>query len=503
MKIKSLFRNSFFSLLSQVVLLIFGFLSQRAMNLYMGSELVGMNGIISNVISILSVTELGISTAIVYHLYSALARNDEDEIAALMNLYRKAYYLFAAVILAIGAPLTPFIHLFMKNDTYSLGYIRILYLLWLLRSVASYPLAYKRSLLIADQKEYIVSVVTMLANVFNYSAVILFVMLTGRYLPALGLSIAAEVGLNLWVSQYVDRKYPFLKKKRKETPPREIVDKILSDLKNVFASKLSLNLLNCTDNLIISGFISVVTVGLFSNYCLVTRSISNIVRALSKSIQPTIGHLFVEDDKEKDCNALRQVTFLFFCIMSIAACGLYALIDPFVCDIWLGESFVLERPVVLMAIITFFVQGMGFPLEIVMGVSGLFRQERNLSIITAVVNLVVSLALAVPLGVTGVLLGTLLSYSIQIVYRIVVFFRIYAGASCRRYVLDFVEYGVLAAIQMMAASLVTGVLYHRSLGTFVLSGVACIIISVGINAVVFCKSWKMKSIARLVQSLRR
>ena len=81
MRIKNLFRNSFFSMLSQFALLILGFFSQRAMNLYMGAELVGMNGVISNVINILSVTELGISTAIVYHLYGALARKDEAEIA--------------------------------------------------------------------------------------------------------------------------------------------------------------------------------------------------------------------------------------------------------------------------------------------------------------------------------------------------------------------------------------------------------------------------------------
>ena len=95
MKIKSLFKNSFFSLLSQLILLLFGFLSQRAMNLYLGTELVGMNGVISNVIAMLSVTELGISTAIVYHLYSALVNKDEQGIAALMNLYRKAYLLTA------------------------------------------------------------------------------------------------------------------------------------------------------------------------------------------------------------------------------------------------------------------------------------------------------------------------------------------------------------------------------------------------------------------------
>ena len=105
MKIKSLFKNSFFSLLSQLILLLFGFLSQRAMNLYLGTELVGMNGVISNVIAMLSVTELGISTAIVYHLYSALVNKDEQEISTLMNLYRKAYYMFAVILAVLGLSL--------------------------------------------------------------------------------------------------------------------------------------------------------------------------------------------------------------------------------------------------------------------------------------------------------------------------------------------------------------------------------------------------------------
>lgn len=104
-------------MLSQFALLILGFFSQRAMNLYMGAELVGMNGVISNVINILSVTELGISTAIVYHLYGALARKDEAEIASLMNLYRKAYHVFAVLVFAAGMAVLPFIHLFNDKIT--------------------------------------------------------------------------------------------------------------------------------------------------------------------------------------------------------------------------------------------------------------------------------------------------------------------------------------------------------------------------------------------------
>ena len=140
MRIKNIFKNSFFSLLSQFILLILGFFSQRAMNLYMGKELVGMNGVISNVIAMLSVTELGVCTAIVYHLYWAIAQEDKKEIAALMNLYRRAYHIFALVITALGMLLFPFIHLFMRNELYSVTYIRVLYGLWLLRFPICFPI---------------------------------------------------------------------------------------------------------------------------------------------------------------------------------------------------------------------------------------------------------------------------------------------------------------------------------------------------------------------------
>ncbi|MFR8449220.1 MAG: lipopolysaccharide biosynthesis protein [Fusicatenibacter saccharivorans] len=226
MRIKNLFRNSFFSMLSQFALLILGFFSQRAMNLYMGAELVGMNGVISNVINILSVTELGISTAIVYHLYGALARKDEAEIASLMNLYRKAYHVFAVLVFAAGMAVLPFIHLFMKNNSYSLSYIRVLYAMWLVRTVLSYLLTYRKSLLIADQKEYIASITGLILNVVSYLAIILLVTWEQNYLLALGIGTVTEVVLNIWISWYVEQKYPFLRQRRKEKSTSSLTKRI-------------------------------------------------------------------------------------------------------------------------------------------------------------------------------------------------------------------------------------------------------------------------------------
>ncbi len=216
MRLKNAFRNSFFSILSQIVLIIVGFFSQRVMNLRMGEELVGMNGVFSNVIAILSVSELGISTAVVYHLYKALAEKDEGEIAALMNLYRKAYYIFAVAITALGIAVLPVVHYFLKENSFTLGYIRIVFFLWLARTVLSYLLSYRRSILIADQKEYIVSIVTLTANVLNYLSVIIILELIQNYILVLLINIFVEAVLNIWISCYVNRTYPFLKKMYKK-----------------------------------------------------------------------------------------------------------------------------------------------------------------------------------------------------------------------------------------------------------------------------------------------
>ena len=146
MRLKNIFKNSFYSMISQAALLLLGFFSQRVMNLYIGKELVGLNGVISNVINMLSVTELGVSTAIVFYLYSALAQKDEERIAALMNLYRKAYHIFALVVSGLGVILLPFIHLFMNESSYTIGYIRFLYGIWLAKTVLSYLLSYKNQI---------------------------------------------------------------------------------------------------------------------------------------------------------------------------------------------------------------------------------------------------------------------------------------------------------------------------------------------------------------------
>lgn len=504
MRLKSAIKNSFFGVLGQVALIVVGFFCQRTMNLLLGAELVGMNGVISNVIAILSVSELGIATAVVYNLYSAIAGRDEQRIAGLMNLYRKAYLIFAMVIFGLGMGVLPFIHRIMKETTFSLGYIRLLFFLWLVRTVLSYLLSYKRSILIADQKEYLVSITSLVVNVLNYSLTIVILELSGNYVSALAVNMVIEAVSNLWIAAYVNRKYPFLKRLRKAPLEHTIVERVMDNIKNIFVTRLFTKLLLSTDKIIVSSMITTVTAGLYSNYCLVTQSVVNIMVALSGALKPTLGNLFLEEDRDKEVRVLRQITFLFFLLVSVASVCVFCLITPFVRDIWLNGEYLMGMGFVAANVGQFFFTAIGLPLESVMSVTGLFHKERNIAVVTTLVNLVLSLLLVGSLGAAGIALGTIAAYLVQIGCRMGVFFKEYVKRPVLVYLADLVQYAALTAAETVLIYPLTLRLYRGGLfGLLVIGGMAAAL-TLGADLLLYCRSWKLRSVLNLAkQAIRR
>ncbi len=502
MRIKNAVRNSFFSIVSQIILIVVGFFCQRVMNLRLGEELVGMNSVISNIIALLSVTELGISVAVVFHLYRAVAEDNKTQIAALMNLYRKAYYVFAAAIALLGLAVLPFVPLFLKENSFTLSYIRIIYGLWLLRTVASYLLSYKRSILIADQKEYIVSVCTLLINSLNYVVIIVIVEFTRNYILALALNVLLEFGINLWLNHYIDKKYPFIKAMKNALLQKEIVTKIWQDIKNIFVTRLSAKLLLSTDSLIMSSFINVAVVGLYANYTMITQSLTNIVVACSNALQPTVGNMFIEKDHEKEYGVLRQITFLFFVFASFASVSLFALMTPFVTDIWLDAEYALGIEIIVWCVINFFTNTMCMPLNMMMGVTGLFDKERNISMIAAIVNIVLSLILVVPLGIPGVLLGTFIAYLVQFLYRAEILIRRYMNKNYFSYMFEVLQYAVLTIIEVALVAVCKQKLYAvGSIRGFLLLIGICVLLPNALNFLLFFRSWRFRSIWNMMKEL--
>ena len=173
MRTKYSIYNSISSLISSSTTMLLGFIAQAIFIRILGYEYLGLNGLFTNVITMLSFFELGMGNAIVYNLYKPIADNDEKKIKALMNFYKKAYNVIALLVFGVGIIILPFIKVFVGEVTVDVN-LYLVYLLFLLSTVSTYLISYKRSLLYANQKNYIVNIIhTIYMILLNISQLVI------------------------------------------------------------------------------------------------------------------------------------------------------------------------------------------------------------------------------------------------------------------------------------------------------------------------------------------
>lgn len=175
MRTKNSIKNIIVALIGQIAGIILQFLTRRVFISMMSQELLGVNSVFANLLAVLSLAEMGIGSAITFSLYKPLAEHDNKQIASIMTFYKHVYRIIAIVVLLFGAAIIPFFPLIIKEK---IDGLLMYYVLYLTSSVASYLCAYKRTLIIADQKSYI-------SSIYRYSYIVILnitqILLLKRY----------------------------------------------------------------------------------------------------------------------------------------------------------------------------------------------------------------------------------------------------------------------------------------------------------------------------------
>ena len=153
---KNVLRASFVGATCNLINTILGFIYRTIFIKVLSSSYLGINGLFSNILQILSFADLGISTAIVYRFYEPISKNDVTKVGQLMNFFKKVYNGVASIILVAGLSLLPFLNQFIKESSEIPSDINLqeVYLLFLLQTLSSYLFVYKQTILSADQKQY-------------------------------------------------------------------------------------------------------------------------------------------------------------------------------------------------------------------------------------------------------------------------------------------------------------------------------------------------------------
>ena len=210
-RIRNSFKNVFFNVTGQILTLILSFVTRTVLIKTLGIEYAGINGLISSIISMLSLTELGIGTAIIYNLYQPLAVHDEEKIRILMKFYKTAYRVISLVITVAGIIVMPFLPVIIKDDV-SFVNIYLVFAFYLLQTVSSYMLfAYKSGLLKADQKEYIISQIGYIFTIITNIVQIFILIVFKDYIWYIASVVIFNLLKNIVVSVKVDQLYPYVK----------------------------------------------------------------------------------------------------------------------------------------------------------------------------------------------------------------------------------------------------------------------------------------------------
>lgn len=399
--------NTSVAVFARISAILMGFLTRVVFTKSLNESYVGVNGLFTDILNILSLTELGAGTAITYALYQPIAKNDIVKQQQLMQLFRFFYRGTACCVAVIGLLLLPFLDILMKNCP-NVEHLTWIYLMYLANSVLSYLFVYKRTLIEAHQKNYIVLLYQTGFLLLQDVMQIVVLIFTQNFMLFLFLGMLCTVLTNIFLSRKADKLYPFLREKPKQALPVEERNDILKNIRAMMMHKLGFVAINNTDNLIISAFAGVVSVGIYSNYYLLIGSVRQVLDQIFQGITASIGNLGVTNRQEKMKDVYQTTFFIAQWLYGFSAICLYELLNPFV-KLSFGDNYLFSSEIVWILCLNFWVAGIRKATLTFRDSLGLFWYDRYKSLLEAVGNLFFSILLVKYWGVFGVFFGTFLS----------------------------------------------------------------------------------------------
>jgi len=431
-------KNIFFAYISNIITLIIGFVLRTIFIKMLSTAYLGVNGLFTNILGVLSFAELGIGTAINFSLYKPIAEKNIEKIKTIMGFYKKAYRVIALIVAVIGIVLIPFLKYIVK-DPGDIGNISVYYIIILFNVVSSYFVSYKFSLVNAEQKNYIVSLVNIITviatNVFQIIALIVY----KNFL--IYLIIAAVTGLaqKIFTNAYLNKKYPYLLDKNAEKMTSEELQPIKKNVIALIWLKIGDIGIYQTENIIISAFINITTVGIISNYNLLITSISAFINIIFSSTTASFGNLIATENKTKQYEIFKVYRFLAFWLYGFSAVAFVILLSPFI-TLWIGSEMTISEVTISLIIFNYYMQGHRICIYNLRAAGGVFVQDKYVPIIQAAVNLTVSIILVNIIGLPGVYIGGIVQGLIATIVKPIIVYRNMFKINAKYYFIDAVKF---------------------------------------------------------------
>jgi O-antigen/teichoic acid export membrane protein len=398
-------RNIITSVINKLVIMLSSFIMRTVLIKYLGEVYLGLDSLFVSILEILSLTELGIGSAMVYSMYKPLAENDTAAVCALLKLYRTVYRWIAVIMVILGLIITPFLPMIVKKDLPSDVNLYVLFFINLSNTVLSYMLfAYRSSLFTADQRY---SVNNNIYSIFKIGGtavqIIAIIIFRNYYFYCIVLPLTTIVK-NLATYIISIKMYP--QYKCEGSVPKSEIDAIKKRCAGMFLHKLSFVFRNSLDSIVLSAFLGLTILAKYNSYYYIINAISGIMILVSNSVTASVGNSIVVESKEKNYRDFNKLQMLYMALTSWLTVCLVACTQPFI-KLWLGEKMMFGDGIMFIFCVYFFSTHFIRVCHLYRQAAGLWWQDRYRPIVETVSNLVLNILFVRWFGVSGVMFSTI------------------------------------------------------------------------------------------------
>lgn len=488
-------KNLFLSLGNSVFSSLLGLISRTVFIYVLGSEYLGLAGLLGNVLGFLAISELGIATAIGFSLYKPLAEKDYKSISALMSMYRKAYAIIGCIVLISGVALFFFLDFFIAPEQQPQG-TEFAYFAFLLNTVVGYFLSYKTTLISSDNQAFRLVPINVGMNIVQTIAQIVVLLLFENYVIYLAVQIICSIIIMFLQNRYITKKYDNVDFYSKEQLKPEQKKQLKRNISGLIIAKIGDYLVNSTDNLIITKLVSLSATGIYSNYLLIRNMVNGYIATIFSSVTAGLGNVVaVENDKRKK-EVFDIMMFCAYFIYSFEAVCFLCLFNSFIGDIWIGKQYIFDTFTVVIIVVNNYLTGLRIPLITMKGAAGTYMEDAWIPFAFAGINLVASIVLVNWMGVAGVFMGTIVGSLLTADwYRPIVIYHKVFHTSVKEYYKRYIMYIILGGINMAIAYWLCGMIEIPILILdFIVKMIIAVITPLVINTLLFYKTEEFNAI---------
>lgn len=405
-RLENIVRNSGATMLNRAGQILIRFVIRTLFIRVLGNEYTGISSLFTDILSVLSLVEMGLDASMVFSLYKPLAKKDVQHIAALINFYRAAFTAIGFFVFLLGLGCVPFLQHIVKDVPDIREDIRFIFIMYVITSAASYFFIYKSVLIRADQRSSVISNITTVVDALECLAEVVLILLFKQFLIYLVLHFVAVISRNLWLSYKAEKMYPeYLNNKTAKLSGEDTTALI----KNIFALivyNLSAVVLNSADSIFISVFVGTAQVAIVGNFTLITNSVKSCIKMIVDATRPSVGNLVATGTIERQKVFFRRINFITFWIACFCSTGLFVLLNPFIGEIWFDESYKISIAIVALIVVNFYISVMSYAVGTFRSSNGLFIQGWYRPAVMVVLNVLLDYFLGRTWGIIGIYAAT-------------------------------------------------------------------------------------------------